>query len=69
MSNVDDDFRDYYAKLEGQQSVMGMTLRDYFAAKALQGMNANRLYDDFEWDTLATHAYSQADAMLAARSA
>jgi hypothetical protein len=46
----------------------GMTLRDYFAAKAMQG-----LYSDPEWridmdfsDT-AYAAYNQADAMLKAR--
>ncbi len=33
MSNADKDFDEYYAKLEGRQSVMGMSLRDYFAAK------------------------------------
>ena len=46
-----------------------MTLRDYFAAKALQGMLAG----DAEWiaseDVAATRAYKMADAMLAARSA
>jgi hypothetical protein len=48
----------------------GMTLRDYFAAKAMQG-----LYSDPEWridmdfsDT-AYAAYNQADAMMKAREA
>lgn len=46
----------------------GMTLRDYFAAKAMQGFMANKSNpmrfqpeDDADW------AYSIADAMLAAR--
>ena len=45
----------------------GMTLRDYFAAKALQGMSANPYFDDYEFDTVAEMAYAQADEMLAAR--
>lgn len=45
----------------------GMNLRDYFAAKALQGMSANPYFDDYEFDTVAEMAYAQADEMLAAR--
>lgn len=48
----------------------GMTLRDYFAAKALQGICANqdnRAYKNPE--TFAVAAYTLADAMLVARSA
>ena len=41
----------------------GMTLRDYFAAKAMQEM-VNE-YDDF--DFMAQTAYAMADAMLKAR--
>ncbi|HGU9880515.1 TPA: hypothetical protein ACNJ4A_000515 [Citrobacter freundii] len=46
----------------------GMTLRDYFAAKFMQGVCANpdKLYDD---ETLAKEAYAMADAMLRAREA
>jgi hypothetical protein len=47
----------------------GMTLRDYFAAKALlAGWAANKspAYDD---DTRAKYAYALADAMLKAREA
>lgn len=44
----------------------GMTLRDYFAAKALQGVMAcNGVYDDEA--KLAKWCYEQADAMLEAR--
>ena len=43
----------------------GMTLRDYFAAKALQGI----LYEGLESAETATHAYEIADAMLKAREA
>jgi len=44
----------------------GMTLRDYFAAKAMQGMLADRkqVMSPSEW---AANAYRMADAMLAER--
>lgn len=44
----------------------GMTLRDYFAAKYMQGVSANpeRLYSN---DDLAEEAYQMADAMIKAR--
>jgi hypothetical protein len=47
----------------------GMTLRDYFAAKAMQGMLAGLLAygHDIMWDQVAKDAYKQADAMLKAR--
>ena len=43
----------------------GMTLRDYFAAKAMQG-----LLKEFGWndDSLAKQSYEVADAMLKARN-
>lgn len=47
---------------------INMTLRDYFAAKAIQGICAskqNKLFQDME--TLARGAYVIADAMLKAR--
>lgn len=54
------------------QDRTGMTLRDYFAAAALTGMNAT-LVETTNWPTadganlMAEAAYRQADAMLAAR--
>lgn len=48
----------------------GMTLRDYFAAKAMQGFMANKdnpMYFQPEHD--AAWAYTIADAMLKARNA
>lgn len=45
----------------------GMTLRDYFAAKALQGMLTAG--EDVPNEKLAKWAYDVADAMLAAREA
>jgi hypothetical protein len=49
----------------------GMTLRDYFAAKAMQGIFASNAEHDHEdehiFDAVADAAYKQADAMLKAR--
>ena len=46
----------------------GMTLRDYFAAKAIQGMFASgNLPKSVRDDELASVAYEFADAMLKAR--
>ena len=43
----------------------GMTLRDYFAAKAMQALIDN----DGLFSEIPTHAYALADAMLKAREA
>lgn len=48
-----------------QRIASGMSLRDYFAAKAMQGMLAN--CTDYSPKTDAEMAYAVADAMLAAR--
>lgn len=53
--------------------IRGMSLRDYFAAKVLEGMFAGagrtfqRAYPTF--DDVAKHCFEQADAMLKARKA
>jgi hypothetical protein len=47
-------------------SRMGMTLRDYFAAKVMQGMLACPATDGYRHD-YAKWAYEYADAMLKAR--
>ncbi len=53
----------------------GMTLRDYFAAAALQGNLAGQSIDvgyyegKDAWDKAAKDAYAMADAMLKAREA
>jgi len=48
----------------------GMTLRDYFAAKAMQGMFASgNLPKSVQDDELSSVAYQMADAMLKARDA
>ena len=50
----------------------GMTLRDYFAAKAMSGLlgaGRDAQYGDAGMDDLANAAYRMADAMLEAREA
>lgn len=51
---------------------VGMTLRDYFAAKAMQGSLAAPLESGVAtgpgcWDAIAKDSYKMADAMLKAR--
>ena len=45
----------------------GMTLRDYFAAAAMQGLLAYAIHSNPNADVIAEWAYEQADAMLSAR--
>ena len=47
----------------------GLTLRDYFAAKAMQGLLSGLLANgmDLTWSGVAVDAYRQADAMMKAR--
>jgi hypothetical protein len=47
--------------------IEGMTLRDYFATAAMQGMKANPLWDDNLHESIAAAAYHMADEMLTAR--
>lgn len=56
----------------GEVAHEGMTLRDYFAAKALQGLCANKdvtapTYTGSQHTWIAETAYSLADAMIAER--
>lgn len=44
----------------------GMTLRDWFAGQALNGMLSES--DDYSFEGAAKASYEQADAMLAERS-
>ena len=52
---------------------LGMSLRDYFAAKAMQGILASNTEHEHEdahiFDAIAEASYKQADAMLKARQA
>lgn len=58
------------AEGDSTHPVFGMSLRDYFAAKALQGMVASGKYRyEVSYDTIAAYAYKQADVMIAARGA
>jgi hypothetical protein len=56
---------DQYGSLSTHE---GMTLRDYFAAKALQGFCTTDLPNAYLPLLLAQEAYEIADAMLKARS-
>jgi hypothetical protein len=49
----------------------GMTLRDYFAAKAMQGMASSPEHcsDGWAYSDMAIQAYELADAMIKAREA
>ena len=59
----------YFDKQLNQTRTMyGMTLRDYFAAKAMQGSIAGTPHNvDIEPTELATWCYIMADRMLKAR--
>ena len=56
-----------------QKTEGGMSLRDYMAAKAMQGIYASNTKHDHEdehiFDAVAEAAYLQADAMMKAREA
>ncbi|KDB58408.1 hypothetical protein [Bordetella bronchiseptica] len=56
---------------QGHSPCDGMTLRDYFAAKALATASGYAADDLSTWsaEDFARHAYAIADAMLAARAA
>lgn len=58
----DPDVRAYMA-----QAGLGMSLRDYFAAKAMNGILSDPLIRDVPED-IAVVAYQLADAMLAVRA-
>jgi hypothetical protein len=50
------------------ENSLGMTLRDYFAAKAMQGYCSDPEYrNDCDQEDTAISAYSMAEAMLKAR--
>ena len=71
MTNPESAFPSTFKSLsptEMQVHRWGMTLRDYFAAKAMQAILSNPEYGD-EDDSLAGAAYYVADAMLKAREA
>jgi hypothetical protein len=53
----------------GDLTCTGMTLRDYFAAKAMQGFIADGAAPDVSKQIISIMAYAMADAMLEAREA
>ena len=62
-------FPSSFKSLSGQEQrhVFGMTMRDYFAAKAMQAVIARG--DDTNRPGMAEWSYAMADAMLKAREA
>ena len=58
------DYIDQY----GKKNPEGMTLRDYFAAKAMQGIVANPNAQGLSYEAISMRALAQADEMLRARA-
>ena len=69
--NVSSYIGDQEVKTAQEISYPGMSLRDYFAAKAMQGLLASETARDpdrmRDADHVAKYSYEQADAMLAER--
>jgi len=61
-------FEYFDEQLQRARVIHGMTLRDYFAAKAMQGLLAGSLKSS-ETHLIARDCYAMADAMLKARKA
>lgn len=53
--------------LHADESFNGMSLRDYFAAEAVQGIVAGRFYNPGQAEQIAKDAMAIADALIAAR--
>ena len=64
---------EYHADYGQMMAVGGMSLRDYAAIKAMQGILASNTEHEHEdahiFDAIAEASYKQADAMLKARQA
>ena len=52
---------------DGSTFFEGMNMRDYFAAKALQALLLDDMYDFSDRNLIAQKTYAYADAMLKAR--
>ena len=52
----------------GDMYSLGMTLRDYFAARAMQSYLSGDDRDSFSYDEWARASYQMADSMLITRS-
>jgi hypothetical protein len=57
---------EYDPRYNRHVAIGGMTLRDYFAAKAMQGLMVD-IPDPIQFEYVADAAYKMADAMLKAR--
>lgn len=57
----------YQESCQQMMAVEGMTLRDYFAAKAMQAYLNGHDRDSFTYTDWAFASYQMADAMLEAR--
>ncbi len=57
-----------YNGQRSQYAEPGMTLRDYFAAKAMQGLMTNKMYDHDTPEMITQKAYDWADMILKARN-
>lgn len=65
MSEIEDGGSAFPSEYYAEQ---GMTLRDYFAAAALQGLAVNsHNFDNMSDKSIAENAYLIADAMIKAR--
>ena len=64
-------FEYFDEQLQRARVMHGMTLRDYFAAKAMQGLLAGTLTPEIVWSQsdVAETAYNVADAMIKEREA
>lgn len=51
-----------------EETISDVTLRDYFAAKAMQAVFTSEWTSETGYSDVARRAYRMADAMLAARS-
>lgn len=67
MNGRDDGGPAFPEKQPTSQDWPGMTLRDYFAAKAMQELMSQDAYQTMS--EVASDAYAQADAMIEARTA
>jgi len=56
------------ANMEGDEEFLGMDLRDYFAAKAMQALLFDIKSIQVSMDKTANLSYKFADAMMEARS-
>ena len=68
MSNTNTGGPAFPVPVNAFNDMEGMTLRDYFAAKAMQGLLAGKLTST-DLHLIANDSYAMADAMLKARDA